>query len=167
MRGKIWQEHGRKPNISSGGCFNSLLSIISSKVQVVDTIALRSHASPLNANFLKSKYVEEGFSSHEIAQISFSSRSTITQRLKGYGIGLNSSTRRTNGSHVFGFKKLHGKCVPMEKEQRIIREIKKYRNLGHSYQKIADILNNERIATKTRKARWYPKVIRQIHLRSV
>ena len=49
---------------------------------------------PIDEIFLKQKYLVVGLSSTEIAKLVFSSRPTITRRLKQYGIPLKSRTRR-------------------------------------------------------------------------
>lgn len=89
----------------------------------------------------------------------------MTNQLNKYGIPLKKVTRRVTGGHVFGFRKYGGKCIELKKEQEVISIIRSYRESGYSYQKIADLLNEQGLETKNRKSFWYSKVVRQIFLR--
>ena len=131
---------------------------------MVDKITRELTKDPIDEFFLKQKYLKEGLSSTEIAKLTFSSRPTITKRLKQYGIPLKTITRRNDGGHVFGYRKYGGKAIELKKEQEVIELIKSYRNSGYSYQKIAEILNDKKIETKQRKGFWYSKVVRDIYL---
>lgn len=132
---------------------------------MVDKITKESKKDPIDEFFLKQKYLQEGLSSTEIAKLTFSSRPTITKRLKQYGIPLKIYTRRNDGAHVYGYRKHGGKAIEFKKEQEVMELIKSHRDSGYSYQKIADILNEKKIETKTKKGFWYSKVVRQICLR--
>ena len=151
----------------SGGSIRSQDELSFPNTQVVDTVQFTLPKPPLQEIFLKEKYLQEGLSSHEIAALTFSSRSHVTRCLKRFEIPLSPITRRVNGSHVYGFKKHKGKSCQMKKEQEVIKLIKLHRSIGLSYQKIADKLNGLNIETKTAKGAWYPKVLRQIYLREV
>lgn len=141
------------------------MSDFSSIQQVIDTIQLSPPKPTLSESFLKEKYLKEGLSSKEIARLTFSSRATVTNYLNRYGIPLKKVTRRNNGGTVYGFRKYGGKSIVLKKEQDVMELIKLYRAQGYSYQKIADLLNDQKIGTKTKKGFWYSKVVRQIHLR--
>lgn len=109
--------------------------------------------------------MKEGLSSKEIAALTFSSRATITKRLKEYGIPLKTVTRRTNGPMVYGYRKYGGRSIELKKEQEVIELIRSHRDSGYSYQKIADLLNEKRVVTKEGRNIWYSKVVRRIWLR--
>lgn len=143
-----------------------MVSCFSSIHQVIDTIQLPAPKPTLTESFLKEKYLKEGLSSKEIAKLAFSSRATVTNYLNKYGIPLKKVTRRTNGGHRFGFRKYGGRSILMKKEQEVMALIKSYRKDGYSYQRIADLLNDQKIETKMKKGFWYSKVVRQISLRS-
>ncbi len=134
-------------------------------MQVVDNIRRELEISPLDEFFLKQKYLEEGLSSAEIAKVAFSSRPQITKLLKRYDIPLKTITRRSNGGHVYGYRKFGGKAIEFKKEQEVIELIKSFRNSGYSYQKIANVLNEKKVETKTKKGIWYSKVVRETYLR--
>ena len=68
---------------------------------------------------------------------------------------------------VYGFRQYSGKSIELKKEQVVIGLINDYRKSGYSYQKIADLHNQEKIRTKNVRGIWYSKVIRQIFKRSV
>lgn len=141
-----------------------MIPSFSTNQQVIDTIQLSPFKPTLSESFLKEKYVKEGLSSKEIAQLAFSSRATVTNYLNKYGIPLKKVTRRSNGGHRYGFRKYGGRSIVLKKEQEVITLIKEYRENGYSYQKIATLLNDKQIETKMKKGFWYSKVIRQIYL---
>lgn len=147
-----------------GGAFSSDFPKFLPKLQVCNQITREPKSPPINEFFLKQKYLQEGHSSTEIAKLTFSSRPTITTRLKHYGIPLKKITRRNDGGHVFGYRKFGGKAIELKKEQEVIESIKSYSASGYSYQKIADLLNDKKIETKMKKGFWYSKVIRGIYL---
>jgi hypothetical protein len=69
-------------------------------------------------------------------------------------------------SRVFGFRKYGGRSVKVKNEQAAIVMIKRYRQQGYSYQRVADLLNDQGVKTKLKHGVWYSKVIRQISLRN-
>lgn len=142
-----------------------MISGFSSIHQVIDTIQLPAPKPTLTESFLKEKYLKEGLSSKEIATLAFSSRATVTNYLNKYGIPLKKVTRRTNGGHRFGFRKHGGRSILMKKEQEVMTLIRSYREDGYSYQRIADLLNDQKIETKMKKGFWYSKVVRGICLK--
>lgn len=150
----------------NGGAFSTDYPDIFPKIQVIDKITREPKNPPVDEFFLKQKYLGEGLSSAEIAKLTFSSRPTITKLLKRHGIPLKIYTRRNDGAHVYGHRKYGGKTIELKKEQEVIELIKTYRESGYSYQKIADILNQEKIETKLKKGFWYSKVVRSLALRT-
>ena len=147
----------------NGGVFGIHCTENFPQIQVVDKITLEAKKPTIDEIFLKQKYVIEGLSSNEIAKLTFSSRPKITRLLKQYKIPLKTVTRRNKGGHVYGYRRFGGKAIEMKKEQEVIGLIKSYREIGYSYQKIADILNQKKIETKTRKGFWYSKVVMGIY----
>lgn len=150
----------------NGGTSYAHGELISHKAYVIDTIKLTIKKDVLSESFLYEKYVTEGLSSSEIARMSFSSRATVTKHLKLYGIPLKSFTRRQTGKIVFGFRQHGGRAIESKTELEAIRLIRLHREGGKSYSKIADVLNESKVLTKKRKGNWYPKVVRQIYIRS-
>ena len=90
----------------------------------------------------------------------------ITKLLRKYNIPKNSITRTSNGGHVYGFRKYGGRCVALNKEQKVIEIINSYREEGVSYQRIAECLNEMSVETKTNRGVWFPKVVRKVYLRN-
>ncbi len=72
----------------SGGAFRPLVAQFSPNVQVIDSITTTLPKPPLEEIFLKKKYIQDGLSSKEIAKLTFSSRSTVTNQLNKFGIPL-------------------------------------------------------------------------------
>lgn len=132
----------------NGGLFKSSYELVCLKIQLIDTIKLPVKKPILDEIFLNEKYVKEGLSSKEIATLTFSSRPVITKLLKEYNIPLKIVTRKNTGGHVYGYRKHRGKSINLKKEQEVIELIKSYRGSGYSYQKIADVLNDNKVQTK-------------------
>ncbi len=86
--------------------------------------------------------------------------------MKRHGIPLKIYTRKSDGAHVYGYRKHGGKAIELKKEQEVIALIKTCRESGYSYQKIADILNQKKIETKLKKGFWYSKVVRSLALKT-
>jgi site-specific DNA recombinase len=60
-----------------------------------------------------------------------------------------------------GFDAIDGKLIANDAEQALIARIASMRSAGHSFGKIADMLNAEGVATK-RGGRWFASTIKQI-----
>lgn len=102
--------------------------------------------------FLRQKYVKEGLSIHQIADKYGSSRQTISQALRRYGI---EQTPRLNlGQIGYGQKLKKGRLVANTKEMAVIQKVTNMRASGNSYWAIADWLNAEGYKTKNRVQGW-------------
>ena len=118
-----------------------------------------------DAFFLRQKYLEEGLSTRQIAALIFSSRSTISVHLKKFGIPLRPediSHKMNKGQLGYGEKRRAGQEAVHQREAAIIEKMKTLRAQGHSYWKIADILNAMKIPTKTRRAGWKAATVMKI-----
>jgi len=117
--------------------------------------------------FLRQKYVEEGLSITKIADLIFSARSTVVRNLEKYGIAIREEDHQARtGNTAFGQRWVNKKLILNNKEMEVVEKARALRSQGHSYQKIADILNAMKIPTKSRKSIWYAKTVRGILLRS-
>lgn len=73
--------------------------------------------------------------------------------------------------HVpYGYERNKGKLIRNEQEQKIILRIKRLKRDGKSYNKIAEILNEQGIPTRNKDAKWHDStvwyVIRKNHMHS-
>lgn len=91
-------------------------------------------------------------------------RETIGERTKAALKVKRKRGERTGGDIPFGFNCENGKLIESPQEQRIIRTMKSLREKGHSYQKIADALNDDGYLTKTGRA-WKWHIVRKIYVR--
>jgi IS30 family transposase len=110
-----------------------------------------------NADFLRQKYVEEGLSTQQIADLVGSARCTVSRHLKAFKIRLRTDdeARRLRKAHAaYGERLQDGKPVSCKREQEVIAMIKNLRDKEMGLQAIADFLNASGIKTKTRKAKW-------------
>ena len=118
----------------------------------------------LDPNFLHQKYMVERLSTTEIAAQIFSSRSTVTKYLRFHGIpiretGVNIIRRRGLG---YGSKVRCRLQEPHQIEQATIEKMRGLRGSGHSYWKIADILNTMKVPTKTKDTKWHARTVHRI-----
>jgi hypothetical protein len=117
----------------SGGADNRQQSSYFLQSEVVEIITLSSQKATLTESFLKQKYVVEGLSSAEIGAHVFSSRVTVTKKLKEFEIPLKTITRRETGKTVYGYRQYGGKVIEVKKEEDVIELIKSYRSSGYTY----------------------------------
>ena len=115
--------------------------------------------------FLRENYIEKKLSVTQIAALICSARSTVVRHLEQLEIPLRDEDRqRRSGNTSFGQRWINRKAVTHKKEQETIEKARELRKQGHSYQKIADILNAMKVSTKTKKAKWHAKTVRSIIL---
>ncbi len=122
-----------------------------------------------NKSFLYQKYVVEGLTCDEIAELIFSARTTILKYLKIHGIPVRETGSNQKRKRGLGYGQ-KVQCRQIENHQREQENIKKMRELrdkGYSYWKIAEVFNTLKIPTKTRKGKWHAKTVQQILLASI
>ncbi len=54
------------------------------------------------------------------------------------------------------------KVLVHQREQEVLAKMKELRLKGHSYEKIAEVLNAMEVPTKTRRGKWYGKTVQAI-----
>ncbi len=59
------------------------------------------------------------------------------------------------GHIPYGYRRVAGKLVRNELEQRVIQKIKRLRRRGKSYREIAKLLNEQGVSTRSKGARWH------------
>lgn len=96
--------------------------------------------------------------------ISFSSRSTIVKYRDAHGITLREEDRLCRPL-CFGQKRKNRRTAINTREQSTIETAKQLRNKGLSFEKIAAVMNTMKLRTKSGKAQWYAKTVRDIVLR--
>jgi hypothetical protein len=101
--------------------------------------------------FLKEKYVKEGLAAKEIGTLTFSSRSKLSKFSNRFDISIKVQNRKNTGSHVFGYRQYGGRAIVFKNDQKIIESIKSHRSNGYSYQKIANVLDQNKVETKQGK----------------
>lgn len=129
---------------------------------------------PLNAEKTKSKIIElsteNKMTSKQIAQKLKISRSTVSKYLadtKSFHYKKGQNQLRKRGV-PFGTKPTRkGTNLKIKAEQNIIGAIISWRESGKTFQEIADILNTQKVPTKTQKAHWCRKGIHQVWSRNI
>ena len=143
--------------------YDKALDFSSTKIQMISRIQYLPLVK--QESFLRAKYEVEGLSPKEIADLTFSSRSTIVKYLNASNIALREEDRFC-GTLPFG-KRWKGRMVAIDaRERSVIEKAKQLRNEGLSFEKIATVMNTMRIRTRTGKAPWYAKTVRDILLKN-
>lgn len=139
------------------------ISFSSTKIQMIS----RVQYLPLvkQESFLRAKYETEGLSPKEIADLTFSSRSTIVKYLETHGIALRAEDRFC-GTLPYGKRWKQRQIVINTREHDAICKAKDLRSHGLSFDKIASVMNTMGLKTKTGRAKWYAKTIRDILIRN-
>lgn len=81
-------------------------------------------------------------------------RELIAERTKAtlaYKKGLGESL----GHIPYGYQRDKGKLVRNEQEQKVIQKIKRLRRKGIGYRKIAKLLNQTKVPTRSKQAKWH------------
>jgi len=132
--------------------------------QFVETIDFSVNPVYLNQEFLYQKYVVEGLSAEEIGREIVSATSTVHKYLKHFRIPIRKSGSNIRPKrHLAYGKKIVGRRVEeCKSELAVIEKMKKLREQGFSYWKVADILNSMGVPTKTRKGNWHARSVQQI-----
>lgn len=115
-------------------------------------------------SFLYQKYIVEGLNPAQIAALSFSCRTTILARFRAFGIPLRHEAEgyKTRSQLGFGQAMRQGRVVAHQREQAAIRKMQKLRDRGWSFWKIADVMNDWGMKTKTGKGKWHARSVQQI-----
>lgn len=129
---------------------------------------IKTGSVTLNKAVLRQKYVVERRSMRQIAAEFASSKTTIRNALKAFGIPLRGRWKNPYRSHnlPFGKKVSKGKVVDYEREQEVIHSILKMHEDRLSNMAIARALTAMKIPTKKRRLRWHHEMVRQILLRN-
>jgi hypothetical protein len=115
-------------------------------------------------SFLYQKYVVEGLNPAQIAAQTFSCRTTIMARLRAFDIPLRHEAEgyKTRSQLGFGQTMRQNRVIANQRELAAIRKMQKLRERGWSYWKIADVMNDWGIRTKTGKGKWHARSVQQI-----
>lgn len=115
-------------------------------------------------SFLYEKYVVERLSTKEIAAQIFSSRSSVAKYLKLHGIPIrpNDVNNKTRSQLRYGEAWRRRTVTLHQRELDNIEKMRKLREQGFSYWKIADVFNSLGIRTKTDRGKWHARSIQKI-----
>ena len=115
-------------------------------------------------SFLHEKYVVEKLSTKEIAAQIFSSRSSVAKHLKLHGIPIraNDVNNKTRSQLRYGEAWRKRTVALHQREMENIEKMRKLRDQGFSYWKIADVFNSLGIRTKTNRGKWHARSIQKI-----
>jgi|GEM_PF-2950932 len=115
-------------------------------------------------SFLYQKYVAEGLNPAQIAAQTFSCRATVMARLRAFGIPPRHEAEgyKTRSQLGFGEAIRRGRVVAHQREQAAIRKMQKLRERNWSYWKIAEVMNDWGVKTKTGKGKWHARPVQQI-----
>jgi DNA invertase Pin-like site-specific DNA recombinase len=85
-------------------------------------------------------------------------RELIAERTKAT-LGYKKEKGESLGHIPYGYQRINGKLVINHQEQKVIRKIKRLRKQGKGYKKIAELLNNQGIPVRNKKANWHNSTV--------
>src|SRR5690606_23501184 len=88
----------------------------------------------------------------------------VAKHLKAYGIPIrpNDVTNKTRAQLRYGEAWRNRQVVVHRRELENLAKMRKLRDQGFSYWKIADVFNSMKMPTKTGRGRWHARSIQQI-----
>ena len=115
-------------------------------------------------DFLHQKYVIERLSTKEISALIFSSRTAVSKYLKLYGIPIrpHDVTNKSRSQLRYGEAWKKRAVVTHQRELENIEKMRKLRDQGFSFWKIADVFNSLGIQTKTSRGKWHARSIQKV-----
>ena len=128
-----------------------------------EIIAFQTRPFVESSDFLRQKYIIEGWSTTKIADYCNCSKALVLNRLDKYGIQKRKHGYTTPIPYGKRMDK-NGKIVPFAREIIIIERIIRMKEQGFSFNQIAYELNKSNIPTK-RGGKWHHFFIRKIYLR--
>lgn len=147
-------------------CNRSFLS--KEKTQVIDTFEFVSVPPWQDPSFLSKKYLKEGLNPAQIAAETFSCQRNVTKQLKRFGIPLRSEDTRKIKSLSqlkFGESLRRKRVAKSKKERAVLQMIMKLRAREYSFHKIARVLNDSGIPTKTGRGKWHARFVQRLLMR--
>ena len=134
----------------------------STKIQIISSVQYLPLVK--QESLLRAKYEVEGLSANQIAAMTFSSRSTVVKYLDAFKIVLRPEDRQI-GALPFGKRWYQHKIISNGRERTTLEKAHQLRDQGLSYEKIAAVMNTMKIRTRTGRAKWHAKTVRDIILR--
>lgn len=114
--------------------------------KLIDIVAFKTRESCIDSAFLTDLYVKKGYSTNRISKELGCSRFLVRKKLEEAGV--------TDFEYV------------VTPDKRIIEKIKRLREKGDSYQRIAEKFNLWRVKTRSGDGKWYAKTARDVFIRS-
>lgn len=123
----------------------------------------------LDKDLLEARYVVQKRSCEEIATEIGAARTTVLKYLKVYGIPVRetgtSILKRRN--LAYGRRIVNHEEIAHKRELENVEKMRRLREQGFSYWKIADVLNSMKIPTKTGRGRWHSRSVQAIMDRTI
>jgi hypothetical protein len=141
---------------------------VSSLIYLTDMIDFQYVFPLTDRSFLHQKYVLEGLSRRQIAELTASSKATVTRYLHLHNIVTARPGRRSwqhPGQLPYGTRLHNGRVVPNKAEERILRRMCELRERGLTYRQIVARLEAARIPTKTGRTRWAATTVMNLVMR--
>ena len=148
----------------SGGLSGSQSKLTYPPLEVVDSLRLFYPQTWRNKSFLQQKYVQEGLSVRQIADLVISSKELVRSELKREGIPLrNESNHHGRPAQAkFGRKVIKGREADHKAERRVVEAISQMKGEGLSLRAIARCLDQMRVPTKNQGKKWHPEMVKRI-----
>ena len=151
--------------MTNGGRSLHKNQLLTSNTQVAETITLIKPSQLKNKIFLQQKYIEEGLSMSQIANIIPCSRIAVRSALVKANIPIRGigNTYKNHQQLPYGKRRKNGEIIDHKAEQAILNAITRMKTKeGLSNNAIAKILTEMKVPTKQKGKKWHAETIRLI-----
>lgn len=133
-------------------------------MEVIDSLRLFEPSAWRNQSFLHQKYVQEGLSLRQIANIVVSSKEGVRAEILRQGIQIREKSQHHGrpAQPKFGLRLTRNKLVEHKAEQRVVDSIIQMKAEGLSLRAIARCLDQMKVPTKSQGKKWHPEMVKRI-----
>ena len=117
---------------------------------------------PIPEGVLRQKYLADSLSIRDIAREFACSKTHIRDLLLKYSIPLRQAHKRYNKWYAYGKRRVNGKTIDHQGEQRTIATIKQMYGEGMNTSAIARCLNAMKLPTKQQGRGWHQNTVATI-----
>lgn len=148
----------------SGGPSRSQTKQLFPPLEVIDSIKLFEPQTWRNKSFLHQKYVLEGLSIRQIAELIVSSKEGVRAEILRQGIPLRKKSQHHGhpAQPRFGRRVIKGTVIEHKAERRVIDSVRQMKDEGLSLRAIARCLDQMKVPTKSQGKKWHPEMVKRI-----
>jgi hypothetical protein len=148
-------------NWRSNGHFEQHLFPQSETNEIADIINFPLIQSYKAEEYLRQKYIDDGWSPRRISEETLSSQRSVIYWMRRHKIPIRKEDAPQQRGLRFGEKRINYQIVPSKTELATLAKMKALRAEGFSYPKIVEILNTMGLKSKS-GGKWYLKTVYEV-----